>query len=404
MIRTQVNFVDDWSAEIIPEATIEDLDPNAIAKARENYANKHEYLRTEMREWSDIQFLNNAKITRNGKITNAAIILLGKETSEVLLTPAVCKLRWIVKDSMGIERDYMIKSCPMILSVDSIYEKIRNLKYRHINPSLQTLFPDEMDTYEPYVIREALNNAIAHQDYSKGGMINVVEYEDKLVFSNLGNFIPGSIQKVLVSDAPEERYHNRFLASAMVELKMVDTIGSGIKKMFGFQRRRLFPMPDYELADEKVKVTIIGKVLDLKYANMLAQNTKLTLPVIEMLNRVQLGQFLTDVEIKYLRKHNLIEGRKSALTISKPLAQKVGQIASYTLNKGFDDDYYRDLIVKALKQHGSLSRKDVDALLIKKLPDVRGEKQKNYKIGHLLSQLRVAGKIKVGEKKRWLLA
>ena len=84
LIRTQVNFVDDWSAEIIPEATIEDLDPNAIAKARENYANKHEYLRTEMREWSDIQFLNNAKITRNGKITNTAIILLGKETSEVL--------------------------------------------------------------------------------------------------------------------------------------------------------------------------------------------------------------------------------------------------------------------------------------------------------------------------------
>ncbi|MGN0088099.1 MAG: hypothetical protein ACI35Y_03605 [Candidatus Limimorpha sp.] len=91
------------------------------------------------------------------------------------------------------------------------------------------------------------------------------------------------------------------------------------------------------------------------------------------------------------------------MTISKPLAQKVGQIASYTLNKGFDDDYYRDLIVKALKQHGSLSRKDVDALLIKKLPDVLYEKQKLNKIGNLLTQLRVAGKICVGEEKRWVL-
>lgn len=112
---------------------------------------------------------------------------------------------------------------------------------------------------------------------------------------------------------------------------------------------------------------------------------------------------LTEAEIKYLRKNGLVEGRKNALTISKPLAQKVGQIASYTLNKGFDDEYYRDLIVKALKQHGSLSRKDVDALLIKKLPDVLDEKQKLNKIGNLLTQLRVAEKICVGEKKRWVL-
>lgn len=61
------------------------------------------------------------------------------------------------------------------------------------------------------------------------------------------------------------------------------------------------------------------------------------------------------------------------------------------------------MIVKALKQHGSLSRKDVDALLIKKLPDVLDEKQKLNKIGNLLTQLRVSEKICVGEKKRWRL-
>lgn len=57
-----------------------------------------------------------------------------------------------------------------------------------INPEFQTLFPEEIDTYEPYVIREAINNAIAHQDYRLGGQINVVEYNEKLVFSNKGSF------------------------------------------------------------------------------------------------------------------------------------------------------------------------------------------------------------------------
>lgn len=82
-------------------ASIDDLDPKAIVVARENYANKHEYLREDMKEWTDMEFLNRAKITRNGRITNTAIILLGKQESEVFISPAVCKLRWIVKDSMG---------------------------------------------------------------------------------------------------------------------------------------------------------------------------------------------------------------------------------------------------------------------------------------------------------------
>ena len=135
---------------------------------------------------------------------------LGKEESEYLISPAVAKIKWILRGQDNIERDYMIASCPFILAVDRIYDKIRNLKYRYINPEHKTLFPEEIDTYEPYVIREALNNAIAHQDYTLGGQINVVEYDDKLVFSNKGSFIPGNIERVLVSDAPEERYRNQF--------------------------------------------------------------------------------------------------------------------------------------------------------------------------------------------------
>lgn len=402
-ILNEVQMVDDWSAKVIPDATIDDLDPKAIEVARENYANKHEHLREELKGWSDIEFLNRAKVTRSGQITNAAIILLGKPESEVLISPAVSKLRWIVKDSMGVELDYEICSCPMILAVDKVYGHIRNLKYRMINPALQSLFPDEMDTYEPYVIREAMNNAIAHQDYSRGGMVNVVEFEDRLVFTNLGSFIPGTIKRVLESDAPEENYHNKFLAQAMVELKMVDTIGSGIRRMFGYQKRRLFPMPDYEFSDNRVKLTIFGKVLDLKYANQLAKNVELTLVEIEMLNRVQLGKELTNEEVAYLRRRGLIEGRKGALVVSKLLAQKTGQMASYTLAKGFDDQYYRDLIIKALKQHGKLSRKDINALLMKKLPDALDEKQKVTKVGHLLGQLRGADKIRVGAGKLWEL-
>lgn len=406
-IRNQARTNEDWSAAIIQGATINDLDPAAIAKARELYTNAHKDKSDEISTWDEITFLNKAKILIRGNITNTAIVLLGKEESEHLISPAVAKIKWILRSKDNVERDYMIASCPFILAVDRIYEKIRNLKYRYINPEHKTLFPEEIDTYEPYVIREALNNAIAHQDYTLGGQINVVEYEDRLVFSNKGAFIPGDIESVLINDAPEEYYRNRFLVNAMVGLKMVDTIGSGIKKMFNYQRKRLFPLPDYNLSDNRVEVTITGRILDMNYANILAANTDLNLLDIELLNRIQLRKQLSDDEIRRLRKKHLVEGRKPHIFIAKNIAQKVGQKIEYSKHKGLGDKKCEEILLSSLKDHKAFSRKEIDMLLWNLLPDLSDEKQKKYKITNLLSKLRMQGKIineSQGPRSYWRIA
>lgn len=389
-IRAQAT-TEDWSAAIVPDATIEDLDEEAIALARKNFKNKFPEKSEEVDGWNDITFLNKAKITIKGKITRTAIILLGKEESEHFINPAETKIRWLLKDANGNEKDYAIFGCPMLLAVDKVYAKIRNLKYRYIKDG--TLFPDEVNQYEPYSIREALNNCIAHQDYTRHGRVNVVEMDDQLIFTNLGSFIPGSIEKVVKEDAPEEHYRNRFLATAMFNLKMVDTAGGGIKKIFNFQRERFFPMPDYDLSGGKVKVTISGKILDMDYARLLAKNKDLVLEEIMMLDKVQKKKLLTDFEEKHLRSKKLIEGRKPNYYIGIKVAQKTGQKAAYSKTKGFEKGYYLDLIVKALKEHKSLTRSDVDELLWKKLPDWMDDNQRKNKIGNLLSELRMRGKI-----------
>ena len=386
-IRNQAKLKD-WSAEIIEDASLEDLDSAAITNACQAAS------RAEIASWDDTTFLNKAKITIRGKITKTAVVLLGKEESEHLISPAVAKIKWILRGQDNIERDYMIASCPFILAVDRIYDKIRNLKYRYINPEHKTLFPEEIDTYEPYVIREALNNAIAHQDYTLGGQINVVEYDDKLVFSNKGSFIPGNIERVLINDAPEERYRNQFLVAAMVGLKMVDTIGSGIRKMYNYQRLRLFPLPDYNLADNRVEVTITGKILDMNYANILAGNSDLNLLDIELLNRVQLGKPLSDEEIARLRSKRLIEGRKPKVYIAKHIAQKVGQKIEYSEHKGLGNKSCEELLLTALRDHESLSRKEIDKLLWNLLSDLLNDRQKKDKITNLLAKLKRQGKIR----------
>ena len=394
---------EDWSKEIVEGATIEDLDPEAIKEARRKYGKKHPDLVKEMKKWDDITFLNKAKITLKGKITNTAILLVGRTESEYLISPAVARIRWIYKDSKGNERDFAIETCPFVLATDKIYGKIRNFKYLIMDPELTSLVPDNLDTYDPFIIREALNNAIAHQDYGCHGMINVVEEEDRLIFTNLGSFIPDSVRSVLENDAPEEHYRNKMLANAMVELGMVDTIGSGIKRMFDKQRERLFPMPDYDFSENRVKVTVVGKVLDVDYARLLTRDKTLSLLDIEMLSRIQMHRPLSKEEIDYLRKRKLVEGRKNALYFAKSVAGATGQKAEYTRNKGFDDEYYRDLIMKALEQHERMNRPEINALLMNKLPEALTEKQKLSKIGHLLTYLRQSGKIEIGDKKQWQL-
>jgi len=92
--RIRNQFVEiDWSAAVCSSATIEDLDPKAILKARLNYKLKFPNKASEVDAWDDIVFLNKAKITIQGQITRTAIILLGREESEHFLSPADIKIR-----------------------------------------------------------------------------------------------------------------------------------------------------------------------------------------------------------------------------------------------------------------------------------------------------------------------
>jgi ATP-dependent DNA helicase RecG len=389
-IRAQ-SPVTDWSAAIVPDATLDDLDEEAVAVARRNFKSKFPDKGVEADGWDDATFLNKAKLTIKGRMTRAALLLLGREEAEHFLLPAEAKVRWLLKDHQGNDRDYAVFGMPLLLAVDKVYTKIRNLKYRYIREG--TLFPEEIDQYAPYSIREALNNCIAHQDYSLAGRINVIEREESLTFTNLGSFVPGDVRRVVIEDAPEEHYRNRFLATAMFNLKMVDTAGGGIRKLFLFQRERFFPMPDYDLSDNRVKLTLTGKVLDMDYARLLARDSGLPLQAIMALDRVQKRLPLDAAEEKLLKAKNLIEGRKPNFFIAKPVAQQTGQKASYSKNKAFEKQYYLDLIIKAVGEHGSLSRRDIDELLWNKLPEWMTDKQRKVKVGNLIGELRRRRKI-----------
>lgn len=111
------------------------------------------------------------------------------------------------------------------------------------------------------------------------------------------------------------------------------------------------------------------------------------------LDKVQKHRPLDADEERLLKEKGLIEGRKPNFYIAQPIAEKMGQKASYSKNRAFDKQYYLDLVCKAAGEHGSLSRKDIDELLWNKLPDWMDDKQRKIKVGNLLSELRRKGRI-----------
>ena len=255
-----------------------------------------------------------------------------------------------------------------------------------------SLFPEEVDKYEPYVIREALNNCIAHQDYSKHAKITVVEKPDSLIFANDGSFIPKNIEAVIDTDTPPRYYRNKFLADAMVNLIMIDTIGSGIRRMFKYQRDRFFPLPSYDLSDEQVKVEIFGKVLDINYARILAENTSLSLEDIVLLDNVQKKKKIEQAAVNRLRKLGYIEGRYPNIYISASLAEKTNSVADYVNKKGLETKFYENLILDYLKVR-SASRKELETFLTPKLSEMLTDKQKKKKVENLLHRMSLKGLI-----------
>ena len=389
-IRNQ-SLAFDWTAFTVDEATVDHLDRDALHRARKLFAdkNKSRFSSEEVMAWTDIEFLNYAKLTRDGKITRATILLLGKENASQLLSPHPAQISWVLE---GEERAYEHFGLPFLLSATHVYQRIRNVQIR-ILPFNQ-LIPVELAKYDQTIFLEALYNCIAHQDYSQSGRIVVKEYVDRLVFENVGGFFEGKpIEYVLEGRIPK-RYRNPFLTQAMVNLNMIDTVGYGIRRMYEGQAKRYFPLPDYVSANpNSVQLQVFGSVVNLTYSQLLMQRLDLTLSDVINLDSVQKKHPLDAHAIQDLRRKKLIEGRKPNLHISSLVASAAEKKAEYIHFKGQDDKHYMELIRDYLKKYPRASRQDIDTLLLAKLSEVLTIEQKINKIHNLVSKMKKKGEI-----------
>ena len=307
-----VEIESDWSAVVVENAKMDDLDEAAIAKAREGYAIRHSDRVTseEVASWSVEMFLGKLRLLVDGKLTRAALLLLGRSESVNKLNPHPAEFTWKLA---GGDKVYQHFSIPFILTTFDLYAKIRNYGVSFLPQNSMTAI--EVPKYTQRVVLEALHNCIAHQDYAKNGRIVVTEHEDRLTFESSGRFFEGKPDDYIDGEHTPRAYRNRLLTSAMAEIRMIDTMGFGIHWMADEQRKRYMPMSDYELGDNHVRLTVYGAFIDENYTRILHSNPQLPLVAVYALDKIQKGNSLHDEDLKLLRNLGLVAGNRGAVKI-----------------------------------------------------------------------------------------
>lgn len=383
----------DWSRQILPGATIDHLDKEAIALAREKYKEKMNcpHVTDEANDLTDEEFLTKLHLMSGGKVANAAVLLLGNPENNRLLKNKP-SIMWRLYGPYGNLRDYESFTIPYINVTERVVTKIRLLTYRYmVNP--KSLTPAEIQQYDTRILHELVNNSIAHSNYSLERTIYVDEDEEEgcVRMTNPGSFLPRSVENVLLKGFTHPSCRNQLLVDTMAKLNMIDATNSGMKHVYRILRERYFPMPDYNLnSTDQVSVTVYGKILNQQYTYMLFTHPELDQKTVYLLDQVQKGKSgnLSKEDIDCLKKHKLVEEHEGRLVIPLSVFWKSGVREETNNDEEFYDRYYFDIITSHLNLRGNRRIKDVDSLLKTILPDSLSDRQKKSRINDLVSKLR----------------
>ena len=357
----------DWTGNVIPDADVRSLDPAAVQAVSAIYASCHPG-EGDVRDPAVL--LSKAGFLKRGTVTVAAAIMLGKP-SEGLVPPTV-GIRWRLLDVDGYESDSRFFDGPMVLSAVQAASAVRNGSVE-IGGSR----PRIVGTYRIEMLKEAILNAAAHQDYSAGGTIDVIERDSESVtVLSRGSFGPHPPEEFVLGRSSPSPSRNRFLREAMSRSGIVPGRGSGIRGMYLSQIHRHFPLPRYVLDDGRVSVTIPG-VRSGPFPRILDAVGVLDPEDAVNLDRLCTGRFVSEKGMRTLISKGLADTRGGVpCAVADPAEHSAGTD--------------RDAVLRLLEA-GPCTRSDVASLLAERSSKPLSKEQLDVKATNILQSLRREG-------------
>lgn len=332
---------DEWARKPIPQATFDDLDPLAIEHATEAFRQRYYSNRPALLTGLQAEdLIEKIGLMRAGMLTNAAVMLLGKEGTEALFDGPAPLVTWTLYSDTGQSLSYQHYGTPLLLGLEHAAQKIRNEPVPILDPSSR-LAVSMIRQYDYWSIRELLGNALAHQDYGMSRRIYLNEFPGRLEIVNEGTFIPESVRRVLENGYHAPLYRNPFLCDSLTKLGLLDQNTLGIRRVYTVQRNRRMPMPTYDLSDPaRVSVTLWGHEIDAQFTAALADES-LSLQDVYALDLVQKRLPVTDAEAESLLARQLLirQGNGYEIAVHRHVQDvpPTGQTPNTTASIGHED-------------------------------------------------------------------
>ena len=362
----------DFSAEICEGVTIGDLDIEAIRILKQKYATKQK--NPDFLTLPDEQVLSDLFLIRDCKVTNAALILVGKE--EILtqrIPQAAVFLEYRKSESLVPYTNRQEYRQPFYKMIDMLWHDI-DLRNDKIDVR-ENSYIFNIPYFNEDVIREAINNAITHRDYRRNSETVIKQYPQKMIITNIGGFPLGvTVDNILrVPSTPR----NRLLADVLAKTGIVERSGQGVDKIIKNTLAEGKDKPDYSHSDPfSVELQLSAIIKDKAFAMFLdseqrdlSEEEKLSVFEVMALNDIREGhsEIVSKDIIQQLLKRNLIEKRGKTrgtyYILSKSYYEFCGEEGKYSQKDDWDANQAFPVVMAHFSTFKKAKMKDFVSLL-----------------------------------------
>lgn len=387
----------DFSSQKIPDATIADIDPIALSTLRKKLSGSQR-VNFEIPN-NDWELLKSLHLMQDNQLTYAAIILLGTELATRKYIPYAELSYWYrLSDSDSYNQDEFIGRGGFLCYADDLWKKIDSRNIR-LNISIGLGIDTTRMAFEEETIREGINNAVIHRDYSERSNIFVIQYSQKLEVISPGG-LPDGV--TLENMADESRPRNKLLADVLRWCDMVDEFWNGVNKMIKNQLKLGKNAPSYSKStDQKVFLELDGTIVDLDFARYVIKagsdtgvdlNDRELMILQKIKNKQRYHQ--SDISQKILQYHFVEKVGRGKYMLSRQYYEDHNQKWKFTEDRPMWNDEIKLLIFRFIKDNKwSATKKDI--LSIESLKNIH-----QMQIYRLLCQLRDGGYLILDGKPR----
>lgn len=371
----------DYSAQPVPNAVYEDLDPverEHLRNLLRNYNGEKALLELDNEELDKALRLVTAV---NNKLipTFAGMLLIGKQEKlrEYLPTAEAAYIAQTGTEITANQTFYL----PLLTALERIFTFV---DARNAEREMEAgLFRISIPDFDRRAVREAIINAFAHRDYTRMGRVLVKLDDDGLTVSNPGGFIEGVTIENILTVEPHGR--NPVLADALKRIGMAERSGRGVDRIFEGSLFYGRPLPDYsESSATAVRLFIPRGLPDEKFIRMITEeqqrtgellplNTLLILNILKQERRMSIQGIAQAVHLPEAKVRAAVE-RMAEAGLLEPIGSGKGRAyilsakayrdkAGYVRQTDIERIRYPELVMKLMAAKGTITRNDVIELL-----------------------------------------